>query len=131
MNRIDQSLVIVDAHTIDAAFFAKNILDLTVDGRDNDRGVEAVLHVDFTGDDGSYDAATITCSVFSDDTDNPATPVQTVFSGTVAEFRTMAEEQGGRVRTGLIARLDRYVSCDLYASVALPMLGTFYLEAVS
>lgn len=131
MNRIDQSLVIVDAHTLDAAFFAKNILDLTVAGRDNDRGVEAVLHLDFTGDTGAFDAATITCSVFSDDTDNPATPVQTVFSGTVAQFREMAAAQKGAVHTGLISKLDRYVSCDLYASVDLPMLATFRLEAVS
>lgn len=131
MNRIDQSLVIVDAHTLDSTFFEKNILDLTVAKRDNDRGVEAVLHIDFTGDDGSYDAATIACGVFSDDTDNPATPVQAVFFGTVAEFREMATAQKGAVHTGLISRLDRYVSCDLYASVDLPMLATFRLEAVS
>lgn len=131
MNRIDQSLIIVDGLPLLSTFFTKNILDLTVEGRDNDRGVEAVLHMDFTGDTGAFDAATITCSVFSDDTDNPSTPVQTVFTGTVADFRVMAEGQGGAVRTGLIAKLDRYVSCDLYASVDLPMLATFYLEAVS
>jgi hypothetical protein len=130
MNRIDQKLVIVDAHTLDAAFFAKNILDLGVAGRDNDRGVEAVLSLDLTGDDGTFDAATITCSVFSDDTANPSIAVQTVFVGTVAAFRTMAAKQKGAVRVGLISKLDRYVSCDLYASVALPMLATFRLEAV-
>lgn len=128
MNRIDQALVCNDGEILDTSIDAGEVIDFGVAGTDRDGKINGVMHLDLGSDDGTDDAAAISCTVVSDGNAAPSTTVATIFNGTLAQYKASVEANNDRVRAGLNSVLGRYAQIVVTCSIDTPLTVTTYFE---